>query len=163
MPFVVSVPVHGGPAGYLTQFNEGVCGLLVTFPFLGLAFAFPLAWGERKTEEARPLRAMIGAVAVFGGTMLAVVCGYFLATARYMADFAPALGLLAVFGWLGVERRAQARGWNRFIAPVIAVAGAATAVAGVLVSFGYHELLLRTLQPQLWGKMERFCDSLMRF
>src|ERR1019366_4021703 len=42
-PFVSATAVRGGPAGYLGGWNEPVCGLAVTFPFLWLALALPLA------------------------------------------------------------------------------------------------------------------------
>lgn len=151
-----------GAVGYHGRFNEGVAGLLVTFPFIGLAPAFLLAVRGRQTEALPPLRAMIGAVVFFFLTMLAVVGSYFLATPRYAADFAPALALMAAFGWLGLERWARESGWHKVTTPVIALICLATAVAAVLVSLEYHGRLLRLLQPQLWADMEGFFNSLGR-
>ena len=162
-PFMFAVALKtGGAAGYHGTLNEGVAGLLVTFPFLGLASGFLLAVRGKRMEPSPRLRAMLGAVAFFFLAMLAVVGSYFLATPRYAADFAPALALLAAFGWLGLERWARETGWRKVTTPVIALTCLATAVAAVLVSFEYHGRLLRLLQPKLWADMESFLNALVR-
>ena len=163
LPFMFAEALKtAGAVGYHGIFNEGVAGLLVTFPFIGLAPAFLLAMRGRQTETLPQLRAMIGAIAFFLLAMLAVVGSYFLTTIRYAADFAPTLALLAALGWLGLERWARGSGWHRVTTPVIALTVVATAVAAVFVSFGYHDRMLRILQPQLWAEMERFFNSLGR-
>jgi hypothetical protein len=154
-PFVAASAVRGGPTGYLGAWNEAVGGLALTFPILWLALAVPLTWRERSPDEAGRLRTLVTSAALYVFTMTAVMLGYFLATPRYLVDFAPMLALLAAFGWLGVERLAQTRKWNFCFAPVVVAAGVATVVVGILLSFDYHDRLLQRLQPEWWKRIER--------
>jgi hypothetical protein len=95
-------------------------------------------------------------MAAFFLVMGLAIVSYFVATERYMADFAPTLGLIALCGWLGLERSAVSAGWNRIVGPSVAVICLLTVVAGIFVSFDYHGELLRTIYPQSWDEMERF-------
>jgi hypothetical protein len=154
-PFVSVSPVSNGPPGYLGNWSEAICGLAVTFPVLWLAFALPFA-GTLSGGGRESLRALIASVAGLYGAMSLAILAYFVATERYMADFTPSLGLLALFGLLGLEGYGKERGWNRWVAPIGALACLITAVAGILVSFDYHGGALRTLSPAEWDAMRRF-------
>jgi hypothetical protein len=171
-PFLRTWPVVKGPPGYLGSWNEEVAGLLVTLPAMWFVAALPLAWRRRNggtsdnetTEWATPvddagLRAMIAAIALYGGAMMLVILGYFLATTRYAADFTPALGLLAVIGVLGAERAVG--GWRTRIGRVgvrllIGAVLATTVALGVLLSFDYHARRARETTPWEWGRLEKF-------
>lgn len=143
--------------------GEEMCGLAVTFPFVWLALAAPLGWWRRTTEEGRRLLATLGAIV---GLYLGVgtfLLAFFSTTERYMAEFSPALALLAACGWLGLERWAQRLRWGAWAMPLTAVAALATVPMGVLVSLNYHGNALSRDNPVLWGKMEQAChDTLSR-
>lgn len=135
--------------------SEEMTGLLVALPFLWLALAVPLAWRRRVDDERRRLQAMVGAVA---GLYLGVglfLLAFFSTTERYVAEFAPALGLLAVCGWLGVERWAQQARWQAVVLPPVLAATMATVAIGVLVSFDYHGRTMSRDAPALWARLER--------
>lgn len=153
-PFVATSPVAGGPPGYLGNWSEAICGLAVTFPFVWMALALPLAL--RTGDEEGKLRGIVGSIASFYLVMCLVVLGYFVATERYLADFAPALGLLALCGWLGLERWAGRVGRGGTVLSLTAAACVATAIGGILVSFDYHGGMLRTLSPAVWEGMRGF-------
>lgn len=156
-PFVSATAVRGGPEGYLGGWNEPVCGLAVTFPFLWLALTLPLAWRSRASAGSDSLRAMLIAIALFYCAMTAVIMGYFVATPRYLADFTPALGLLAAVGMLLLEQWAQRGGWRKFALPLTAAICLTTAIAGSLVSFDYNNRMTRSR----WASVENFFDSLI--
>ncbi len=143
--------------------GEEMCGLAVTFPFLWLALAAPLGWWRRTADEGRTLRVMLGAIV---GLYLGVgtfLLAFFSTTERGLAEFAPALALLAVCGWLGLERWAQGRRWGGSVLPFTALAAMATVPMGYLVSLNYHGNALSRDNPALWGRMERAChDTLSR-
>ncbi len=153
-PFVSTAPVAGGPPGYLGGWSEAICGLAVTFPFIWIALALPLTWREAAPDWR--LRAVVGSVTGFFLAMCLVILAYFVATERYMADFAPSLGLLSLFGWLGLEQWARRASWNRWVAPALASICVATAAAGILVSFDYHGGMLRALSPGAWEALRQF-------
>lgn len=88
--------------------------------------------------------------------MSLAILAYFVATERYLADFAPSLALLSLLGWLGLDQWAVRRGWARTVVPAGAVAAVATAVAGILVSLDYHGGALRTLRPDVWDALRHF-------
>lgn len=156
-PFVKASSVAGGPPGYLGTWVEPICGLAVTFPFLWAAVALPLAWRGRAKEEAGPLRAMLAAVGLFFVTVVAFYLAFYCATPRYMADFAPALMLLAGFAALGMEQWAQQRRrWKIWAVSLIAVVGLGTITAGLAVNFDYHGRSLSKLQPETWARLEQF-------
>jgi hypothetical protein len=150
-PFLSAPRTGSATPGYFG--GEEICGLAVTLPILWLAVAVPLAWRKRASAEAGPLRAMIGAVA---GTTVAVgglILCYFSATERYMAEFTPALALLAVVGLLALERQISTPVWRRAVPLLAGAAGAITAVLGILISFDYHSQLLRNTDPKAWSRL----------
>jgi hypothetical protein len=143
--------------------SEEMCGLGVTFPFLWLALAAPLASWQRPEAERRSLGAMLGAIAgLYLGVGLFLLT-FFSTTERYLAEFAPALALLAVIGWLGLERWAQRTRWRFLITPLTAIAAVATVPMGVLVSFNYHGNTFSRDRPLAWLQLERAShDALAR-
>lgn len=157
-PFVSVLPVGGGPPGYLGGWSEAICGLAVTFPFVWASLALPLVLREAEVDWR--FRSFVGSVTGFFAVMCLVILTYFVATERYMADFAPSLGLLSLFGWLGLERWAHRKGWSALVGPAGAVLGVATALAGILVSFDYHGGLLRAISPSVWEGMRGFFGRL---
>jgi hypothetical protein len=150
--------VPGGPPGYLSTWVEPICGLIVTFPWVWLVGALPLAWHGRPEEETRPLRAMLVGLGLFFVTVIAFYCMFYCATTRYMAEFTPPLILLAGFAALGIERWAQKRtsGWSRGIMPLVVAMGLVTLAAGLAINFDYHNRILSKLQPEMWAQLERF-------
>jgi len=154
-PFVSASPVAGGAPGYLGNWSEAIFGLGTTFPFVWIAFALPLMWYSASRADWR-VRVMIGSVILYYLAICLAILMYFITTERYLADFAPSLGLLAVCGWLGLEQWAQLIRWNKIINPIVATACIITITAGILVSFEYHNGMLRELSPQVWNNMARF-------
>ncbi|MSU73433.1 MAG: hypothetical protein EXS43_14025 [Opitutus sp.] len=143
--------------------SEEMCGLGVTFPFLWLALAAPLAVWQRAEAERRSLCAMLGAIAGLYFGVGIFLLTFFSTTERYLAEFAPALALLAVCGWLGIERWAQRMRWRIWIPPMAAVAAMATVPMSVLVSFNYHGNLFSRDSPAVWLRLERAAhDALAR-
>lgn len=159
-PFVSVSPVTGGPSGYLGEWSEAVCGLGVTFPFVWMALALPMGWRSR--ADGWRLRGILGALAAFCLVMCLAILAYFVATPRYLADFAPTLGLIALCGWLELERWARNARWNKVVAPLTAAACISTAAAGILVSFDYHGGSLHRLSPHEWETMRDFFSGFGR-
>jgi hypothetical protein len=152
-PFL-SAPWSGSAVpGYLG--GEEICGVGVTFPFLWLALASPLAWRGRPPETAGALRAMIGGVAAGGLAVGGLLVCYFSATERYLAEFTPALALLAVIGLLALERWRSRVVWRRLVLGLAGLAGAVSVVLGVLLSFDYHSRLMRTTDAPAWARLSR--------
>ncbi len=143
--------------------TEEVSGLFVTFPFLCLALAVPLAWRGREPEEARRLQVTIGAVAGYFLPVCAVFLCFFATTARYMADFASGLALLAGFGLLGIEHGIRVRertrlgaiAWRAVVAPLVAGSIVLGAVVALLLSFDYHGRAPGRENPDRWDAIER--------
>jgi hypothetical protein len=157
-PFVSTSPVTGGPSGYLGNWSEAICGIAVSFPFVWIALALPLAWRAAPNEWR--LRAILGSLTVFYLAMSLAILSYYVATVRYMADFAPTLGLLALCGWLGLERWATRRGWNKVVTSLASTLCVATAIAGILVTFDYHGRLLQRISPEKWDGIRHFFSHL---
>ena len=150
-----SIPDYAG--------SEEMCGLGVTFPFLWLALAAPLAGWRRSRAERQTVGATVGAIAgLYLGVGLFLLT-FFSTTERYLAEFAPALAFLALCGWLGVERWAQqVRGGFWIFLPTVALA-AATVPMGALVSFNYHNNTFSRDNPARWLPLERAShDTLSR-
>jgi hypothetical protein len=152
-PFVLApnVPATDLPGYFGT---EEVCGIAVTFVFVWFALGLPLAGRGRAAGELRAWRATLLAIAGAFVPVALLLLGYFSTTARYQADFALTLGLLALCGLLALERSAG-RGWRRR-AVVTLAAGAvvATVAMGVLVGFDYHGRAWSRNEPAQWARLE---------
>lgn len=156
-PFVSQQSIPVNIPGYFG--TEEMCGLGVTFPWMWFVLAVPLMWLGREREEARRMGAVVGAMAGYflpiGGLLLC----FFSTTERYLADFAPALLLLASCGALGLERAIQRVRRGVVAMPVIGAAAVVTAVLGALVSFDYHGRMLSRDNPEAWDRVERGCHE----
>jgi tetratricopeptide (TPR) repeat protein len=80
------------------------CGILCNYPVVWLAFAAPLAWRGRPAPEASALRWFAWAAFLLSLTCALTLCVFFSGSSGYLADFLPALMLLAIVGILGLER-----------------------------------------------------------
>ena len=153
-PFVwANVANTDTPPGYYC--TEEIVGVGLSFPLLWLALVAPWIGNGRPRGEAVVLRVHAASlIAAFLPVMLlfATFCA---ATERYMADFTPALGLLALCGTLVVERAAQSRGWHKAAPLVLGPLLGMTVLMGLLISFDYHGRMLSRSQPALWARMER--------
>lgn len=158
-PFVSATVERTGPPGYLGEWNEPVAGLALTLPFLALAVFVPWGWQRRAEREAQVVRCELLVIGGFFVGMAGVTLAYFLATPRYMADFTPALALLAAIGALAVERRVAAAGFRPVVLGGIAVVGGLSIAMGALLSFDYHHRMLRGLWPVGWQRLEHFFGS----
>jgi hypothetical protein len=135
--------------------GEEIAGLAVTFPFLGLVLLLPLAFWRRSGEERAALGAMAGAI---GGHYLGVggfLLTFFSSTERAMAEFGPTLALLALVGWLGLERWAQEGRGRRWVWRATMPLGLAVVPMGVLVSFNYHGNTFSRDNPARWRRLEQ--------
>lgn len=156
------VPGHMG--------SEEIAGLLRTFPFLALAVLVPLCWRGRMQSDAHAVRMTIGAMAGYFLPVCFTVLCFFATTARYIADFASPLALLAACGLLGLERQAQALGnwpgrlgWRAIGVPLVLLSVAVTVPMAMLLSFDYHNRAPMREDPPRWAWHERtWADAIAR-
>lgn len=135
--------------------TEEVAGLMVTLPFYWFVLLLPLAWWRRGREESRRLGATLAMLAGHALPVgLAINC-YFSTCARYQADFAPLLAVLALIGLLAVERWAQGHWWRWPAAGMAGLAGAITVTMGALMAFDYHGRMMGQTSPQVWRTVHR--------
>ncbi len=146
-----SVPVHGLPGYFGT---EEVCGIAVTFPFVWLVLGLPWAGRGRGRAEAGAWRATLLALAAGSAPVALLVVSYFSTTARYQADFAPTLGVLALCGLLAVERAATRPVMRRLVLAGATVLFAVTVLMGMLVGFDYHGRAWSRNDPAQWARLE---------
>lgn len=154
-PFVATVAVTEGPAGYLGGWNEAVCGALLSFPVLGCALLAPWLWRRGAGEHGQPLRVFVLCVALFAAAMGLTVLGYFLATPRYMADFMPALMMLAVLGLCGAAQPRSSRRADRMVSAALILVAVFSIGAGLLLSFDYHRQIAKVTAPEAWARLEK--------
>jgi tetratricopeptide (TPR) repeat protein len=111
-PFVHEINAPPWPAGYARV--ENPFGVLTNIPLVWLALAAPLAWRNRPGQEVSILRWFTATVALLFGICALTLLFFESAIFRYEVDFLPALVLLAVIGFLGLERAlAGQRVWRR--------------------------------------------------
>ena len=86
-------------------------GVMWHAPFLWLAAFLPLAWTQaRPGSQAREVR-LVGLILVWVAAATAgIVLCFYAAMARYLADFAPTLALLACGGAMALQRQAEGMG-----------------------------------------------------
>lgn len=157
-PYISATVRREGPAGYLGSWNEAVCGIALTLPFLWFALAAPTAVAGRVGRERRELSCVISAAAFLFLAMSGVTLAYFLATPRYMADFTPALALVALIGALGAEQLATTTPWKLIVRTSFLISGVLTVCLGALMSLDYHGRLLEKLSPAQWQALQSFFE-----
>lgn len=156
-PFVSAPARQVDLAGYFG--TEEVCGLAVTFAFVWFALGLPLAWRNRPREERRAFSATLLAIAGYVVPVAILLLAYFSTTARYQADFAVGVALLALCGLLAWERAVRNRVGLAAVR-MLAVGGCgATVVMGALVSFDYHGRAMGRTRPELWARLEERAQS----
>lgn len=101
-PFLQTIPSSSVPRGHDTP--TPVCGIPVNYPMLLLALAAPLAWRRAVAEDASLLRWFAGTVFLLFLCCSATLCLFFSTSDRYELDFLPGLMILAVIGFLSLER-----------------------------------------------------------
>jgi len=132
--------------------SEGVVGLGSVCPFVWLALAAPAAlFGMSKANRRAIAAVLIGLALCFLGIGLPLWCMY-LTTPRYMADFSPTLGLLALSGALGIGQV-----YRIARAPIFA-ALVWSAISGFLLMFDYNTRFVEFSSPALAQR----CESIGR-
>jgi hypothetical protein len=139
------------PRGYFG--TEEVCGIALTLPFVWLVLALPLAWRRRTGDDARTWTATACCIGGYAIPVLLVILSWFSTCARYQADFAVVLGLVAAGGLLALERAAQQRNRRALLVSFAAVVCLVTVVMGTLLSFDYHGRSMRRSAPLRWQKL----------
>jgi tetratricopeptide (TPR) repeat protein len=110
------------PARWTAQFpfvhffpEAGVFGVLTNIPLVWLALAVPICWNSRLGRAASALRCFATALALlFGACTLTLGC-YFTNVFRYEVDFVPSLVLLALVGFLSLDRVVCRPQWRCFL------------------------------------------------
>ncbi len=114
-PFLEPLPQPPLPAGY-NGIESGYGGILADYPIAWLALAAPLAWKGRSREEISGLRWFAAAIFLLFLASTLTLCLFFAAGSGYLADFLPALMLLAAMGIFGLERTLASMPLWRWIA-----------------------------------------------
>jgi len=159
-PFISARPLPSAPSGYYA--GEEVYWLAVLFPVLWLAPAGLLAWMCGREEERGRLRIMMASIAGVLLSVGALLLCFFSATERYMVEFVPPLMLFALLGGLCAERMAGAAPWRVGVRAWFALAGGATLMAGVLISFDYHGRIMARTDPEAWEKITETVGRIYR-
>lgn len=154
-PFIAATAVHGGPEGYLGGWNEAICGVLVTLPLLWFALGVPLCVRQQHNKAASALTPVVLAVVAYFFVMTTVILAYFVATPRYLVDFTPSLCLLAMCGWLALEKYFRASRARPAFTALAGLLCAVTLISAMLLSFDYHGRSTRGR----WVKVEDFVNS----
>jgi tetratricopeptide (TPR) repeat protein len=100
-PFFQVILNSPAPAGYV-GIGAPYSGLLCNYPVVWLAVAAPLAWKRRPGIPV--LRYFVNALFIIFGICALTICLFLIASSRYQFDFLPCLMLLAVIGFLGLDR-----------------------------------------------------------
>ena len=153
-PFVKMTGLRGGPPGYLSEWNESICGLFVSLPMTLLLLACPFLPPKNATGPG--LRVLVTSLGIYFLIMGTLISALLVATSRYMIDFTPALALLAAIGWLNVERWASGLRAGFAIKFALILLCLVTVVAGIAISFNYHDDWWKNAIPLEWAKTERF-------
>lgn len=101
-PFIRPAALPPKPAGF--GGHDDVYGLFTNLPFACLALIAPLALWRRDRRERVALGCWLAVVSVLFAALAGTLVIFFGSLARYQSDFAPALMLLAVAGWLAAGR-----------------------------------------------------------
>ncbi len=154
-PFIAATATHTGPTGYLAEWNEAVCGFIISSPLVLCGLGWRLGWRERTDGDDKAFKVLSSCVMIFAAAMAVAMLSYFLATPRYMVDFAPALLLVALLGMLQIERRLQGRRGLSVFYSVVSCSVLVTTGMGILLSFDYHGRIFKVTAPAQWERLER--------
>lgn len=147
------------PAGHL-GFDD-VYGVGVNLPLVWLALLAPWAAGRRGDGERGRLWVGLGAAVMIAAGTAIPLTFFYAAMARYGADFLPAWLLLAMMGWMGVQRWVRLSGRGRWLR--VAVGGGAVGLAvasiffAVLLSFDAYGNL-RRMSPRAYARIATWCN-----
>jgi hypothetical protein len=152
------------PEGY---YSRQVSGLLLTAPFVWFA-----GWGlwevgralwpfGRKITNAMPsppsrMVPLIGVLIALAGLSAAVVTTYVVASMRYLADFAPALFLLASVSFWRLYQAAESAGARRALALTGLGSAAASVAFGLLLGVTSYHARFEVLNPALFERITRW-------
>jgi tetratricopeptide (TPR) repeat protein len=101
-PFAQGIRLPALPPGFYPP--DGIFGILPNMPVVLLAFIAPVALRDRTRPDHLRLGALLAALALLFGCILAPLLCYFAACGRYEAEFLPPLILLAGIGIFAGER-----------------------------------------------------------
>ena len=127
-PFVDDITVPALPGRYYIV--DHPFGVLTNIPLVWLALLTPLAWRRGSGEGRSILPWFLGAVALLFGLCALTLCLYDAMCLRYELEFASPLILLAVIGFLALQRalagqpvwrRAAGCGWGLLLAFSVAM------------------------------------------
>lgn len=146
--FPIGTNLPSPPTGHLGL--ENPYGVLTSVPFVW--FAAVLAFRGKAQPQLRWMTAVLLVLALTGA---ATVCTFVGAATRYMADFLPALILLAGLGWLALEAR-SVTGWRRTLARTGAglVLGYSVAV-GMLIGVSARSVYVPMRDRQMYVLLEK--------
>jgi tetratricopeptide (TPR) repeat protein len=122
-PFVHSIKPPAQPPGYWNV--DAPFGVLTNVPVVWMALAAPLAWRRASGESRSILRWFLAAAALLFGMCALTLCCHDSMCLRYETEYASPLVLLAVVGFLALERalvgqpvlrRAARCGWGLLLA-----------------------------------------------
>lgn len=155
-PFVLARPPENSPPGYYA--GEPVAGLGATFFIFWTGLAAPLLYLRARRDRVVSLAVFLGSAALLALTMAVFLGSFFSATPRYQADFSPYLVLIAVCGWLELERR-LCRGVFSIIGRwLLGFAALLSVLFGLLLSVDYHSRILWRDHYTLWLRIQDFWD-----
>jgi len=113
-PYVEDILVPSFANGGWT--TEHPFGVLSNMPLVWLALAVPLACRGKSTETRATLRWFLWAVTLIFGVCALTICLHCSLCVRYEVEFADTLVLLAVIGFIGLERTlAGQMFWRRVV------------------------------------------------
>jgi Flp pilus assembly protein TadD len=102
-PFVQNTSPSTRPLGHY-GFEEWYGGVALGMPLVWLVLCMPLALQGRSGEARSTLGGFLVTLTVFLATSVVILGLFFAVVTRYLAEFLPALSLLAVIGVLALER-----------------------------------------------------------
>ncbi|HTR41147.1 MAG TPA: tetratricopeptide repeat protein [Pseudomonadales bacterium] len=139
-PFLEPLQQSPLPTGY-NGIEGGYGGILADYPIAWLALAAPLAWKGRAEGEISDLRWFAAAIFLFFLASVLTLCLFFAAGSGYLADFLPALMLLAAVGIFGLDRSLASLPVWRWVARIgCAVLLAFSIVFNALASVEAHAI-----------------------
>jgi hypothetical protein len=157
-PFFLNALPPKMPDGY--DGLDDLYGILPNLPFVMMAGAAFCATGNRGSRRGRELGLFLGLIALWFIAVFGVFAFFSGATIRYYLDFVPALLILSCVGFWSGLRALQGRAlWRRLFAVGAGGLAFISLSFAVMVSF-QHADILRTFQPERYGRIARAFNSL---